>query len=141
VLKVAVPPLSVPVPSVVAPSSKVTVPVGNVPSAVVTVAVKVTAAPHSDGLADEATEVLLEAWFTNCASGAEVLLLKLVSPLYAAVMDCVPTASVEVVNLALPLIIVAVPSVEAPFLNVTVPLGGEVVPVGVTVAVKVTDWP
>ena len=50
-LKVAVPPLSVPVPRMVAPSSKVTLPVG-VPVAglmAVTVAVKVTDCPKTEG--------------------------------------------------------------------------------------------
>jgi len=42
-----------------------------------------------------------------------------------------------VVNVALPALSVPVPSVEEPFLNVTVPVG--VPPLEVTVAVKVTD--
>jgi len=53
-----------------------------------------------------------------------------------AVMECTPTASAEVLNVALPLASVAVLSVDAPSLKVTVPVG--VPPVEVTVAVKVT---
>jgi hypothetical protein len=53
------------------------------------------------------------------------------------VIECDPTASVEVPNVALPLLIVPVPSVVLPSLNVTVPVAAE----GVTVAVKVTEAP
>jgi len=48
-----------------------------------------------------------------------------------------PTASVEVLYVALPLLIVAVPSVLLPSVNVTVP----VAVVGATVAVNVTEAP
>jgi hypothetical protein len=44
-----------------APSLKRTVPVGVVGAAVVTVAVNVTVCPTPDGLADEATDVEVEA--------------------------------------------------------------------------------
>ena len=63
VVKVAWPALRVPVPRVVAPSLNVTVPVG-VPlpgGAAVTVAVKVTAWPNTDGLPEAATAVLVSA--------------------------------------------------------------------------------
>ena len=50
-----------PVPNVAVPSRNVTVPLG-VPVAVdVTVAVRVTAVPRTDGLFDEATEVAVVA--------------------------------------------------------------------------------
>ena len=53
-----------------------------------------------------------------------------------------PIASEEMANVALPELKVAVPSVEAPSRNVTVPVG---VPVpgetALTVAVNITDWP
>jgi hypothetical protein len=72
-----------------------------------------------------------------------VLPLKLASPLYLAVIEWAPTDRLAVLavhvkgaaagNVQLP--IVAVPS-----RNVTVPVGVPV-PGGVTVAVKVTDWP
>jgi len=55
-------------------------------------------------------------------------------------MLCAPDARVEVVNFAVPPLMVTVFSVVVPSMKVTVPVG---VPVnsGVTVAVKVTDWP
>lgn len=65
VVKVACPdPLSVPVPSVVFPSTKVTVPAG-VPVAgdtALTVAMKVTDCPYSDGLVEEVTVVRVSDW-------------------------------------------------------------------------------
>ena len=74
---------------------------------------------------------------------AEVLVAKLVSPAYAAVMLCgLPdTVSAEVVQVATPLPFTAtlLQTAVAPSLNVTVPVGTPV-PCGVTVAVKVTGW-
>jgi hypothetical protein len=55
-------------------------------------------------------------------------------------MFCVPEASAEVVNLAVPAPSFTVPTVAVPFLNVTVP-AGVLLNCGVTVAVKVTDCP
>jgi hypothetical protein len=80
VLKVAVPPLSVRVPNVVAPSLKIAVPVAIVAVGVVTVAVKVTVAPHCEGWADDATDVLLVTLFTTCATAPEALPMKVASP-------------------------------------------------------------
>jgi len=70
VLYVALPLLSVPVPSVVLPSLNVTVPV-----AVdgVTVAVNVTDAPNVEGFADEDTAVVVDALLTVCVRAEEVL--------------------------------------------------------------------
>src|SRR5712691_7427873 len=65
------------------PSRKVTVPVG-VPlpgGFAVTVAVKVTLWPTTEGLTDEPSEVVVGSWFTVWVSGAEVLGLKVASPL------------------------------------------------------------
>jgi|SRR6266404_4715244 len=45
-----------------------------------TVAVKVTNWPKTEGLAEEATVVVVEAWFTSCESADEVLPVKFVSP-------------------------------------------------------------
>ena len=75
---------------VVAPSVKVTVPLG-VPApgaTAATVAVKVMLCPNTEGLGEELTVVLLEALFTTCgvAESFPVELLKVPSPLYAAVM-------------------------------------------------------
>src|SRR2546426_9171331 len=86
VRKVACPPVSVPVPSVVALSLNVTVPVG-VPApgdTALTVAVNVTDTPNVDGFNDELTVVVLLAWLTVCVRSAEVLLLKLTSLVYVA---------------------------------------------------------
>ena len=82
-LKVAWPePSSAAVPSVVEPSLKVTLPVGiPAPGAVaVTVAVKVIDWPETEGLADEATELVVADWLTVCVSVEEVLVAKSVSP-------------------------------------------------------------
>ena len=61
-LYVALPLLSVPVPSVVLPSLKVTVPVA---VEGVTVAVNVTEVPYVDGFADEVTVTVEFALFTT----------------------------------------------------------------------------
>ena len=68
VVKVAVPPDNVPVPSVVVPSLKVTVPVGlPLPGATaLTVAVKVTDWPNAEGFAEEASVVVVLALLTVC---------------------------------------------------------------------------
>ena len=60
-LAAAVPPvvLSVPWPILVAPSANVTTPVGVPEPPPVTVAVKVTDCPNTDGLTDDTTTVLL----------------------------------------------------------------------------------
>jgi hypothetical protein len=60
VLKVAEPELKVPVPKVVVPSLKVTVPVGVLlPDVGVTVAVKVTLWPKTEGFAEDTTAVVV----------------------------------------------------------------------------------
>ena len=88
-LNVAEPPLSAPVPKVVAPSLKVTVPVG-VPlpgAAGATVAVKVTPCPNTDGFADEITTVVVLAMLTVCVSVLDVLAAKLLLPPYVTVIE------------------------------------------------------
>ena len=65
------------------PSLKVTLPVG-VPlpgDVALTVAVKVTLCPNTDGLAEEATRVVVLALLTVCVKVDEALALKLPSPL------------------------------------------------------------
>ncbi len=75
---------SVPLPRVVGPSSKVTVPLGVTPMEpfAVTVAVKVTDCPDTEGLAEELTNVVVRAraFFTVSVSGLEVLPLKFALP-------------------------------------------------------------
>ncbi len=75
-------PSRVPLPRVLDPSLKVTVPVA-VPAPglfAVTVAVKVTACPDTEGLAEELTNVVVPAFLTVWVSGLEVLPLKVASP-------------------------------------------------------------
>ena len=89
VVKLALPPASVPVPSVVPPSWKVTVPVAvPAPGAfAVTVAVSVTDCPKTLGAAELITAVAVASGFTVCGTAADVLPVKSASPLYAAVME------------------------------------------------------
>jgi hypothetical protein len=105
-------------------------------------AVKVTAVPKMDGLSDETTVVVLAAKFTVtfCVSTGDVLAAKFVSPPYTAVIESAPLASPAVVSVAVPPVIVPVPSMAPPSWNVTVPVG---VPVAddFTVAVSVTAVP
>ncbi len=83
----------------------------------------------------------LAALSTTCFSTADVLFLKYASALYSALTEVVPTGSVEVVKVAVPLFNVPVPSTFVPFTNDTVsPLGG-VPTLALTVAVKVTACP
>jgi len=69
-------------PIVVVPSRKFTVPAGlPAPGAVtVTVAVKVTLCPKTDGFAEDARVVLVLALFTTWLTAALVLVTKLLSP-------------------------------------------------------------
>ena len=63
-------------------------------------------------------------------------------PEYTAVIECAPWVSADVEIVALPLASVAVPTVVAPFFNVTVPVGVPLPGAAVTtVIVKVTDLP
>ena len=71
-------PLRVPLPITVVPSRKSTVPVA--PSGA-TVAVKVTDWPKLDGFCDESIVVVVAPWFTGWVIAAEVLPVKLASPL------------------------------------------------------------
>ena len=77
---------------------------------------------------------------TVCVTAADVLAVKLVSPLYFAVMECEPTDKLDSESWAMLLETVAVPKEVAPSKNVTVPV---VVPPadGTTTAVIVMDWP
>src|SRR2546425_10613937 len=95
-------PSRVPVPRVLEPSLKVTVPVG-VPAAglfAVTVAVKVTACPDSDGLAEELTSVVVPAWVTVWVGELEVLALKGASAAEDALIGCEATGGELVTNVA-----------------------------------------
>ena len=137
----AAPDLSVTVASTVVPFRNSILPVG-VPADDETSAVKVTGFPDTEGFIDETSVVVVVALteVTTCDNVA-VLVRKFVSPEYAAVIELVPTASVEVVKLAEPSLNAPVPSTGVPFINVTVsPLGGAPA-LEVTTAVKVTACP
>src|SRR5258708_914543 len=79
---------------------------------------------------------------TTCASTADVLLLKLVLPLYEAVSELVPTDKAALVYAAWPALRLLVASETAPFLKVTVPVGDpDPGATTATDAVKITCWP
>jgi len=104
-----------------------------------TVAVKVTGCPVRAGLSLDVNVIVVAALFTVCESGGDVLPVWEPSPLYCAVMECVPTASVDVENVATLLpFSVDEPSVMAPSMNVTVPVAPDS---GLTVAENVTCCP
>jgi hypothetical protein len=125
IVKVATPLVfSVPVPSVVVPSRKVTVPVG-VPEVLdEIVAVNVTGAPLDTEAAELTNAAVVGVSVMVSVTAAEVLPAKFALPLYLAVIECAPTASVDVVKVATPLpFSVPVPSVVVPSRKVTVPVG------------------
>src|SRR5438552_2974765 len=89
-----------------------------------------------------AAAVVVAALFTVCVSAAGVLVLKLLSAPQTAAVECAATDSAVALNVACPPLSVPVPSVVVPSLNVTVPVGVPAPPpLGLTVAVKVTDCP
>ena len=85
-----------------APSKNVAVPVG-VPAPGVTAAtvpVKTTFCPETDGFCDDVTVVVVFALLTTCVSTADVLPLKLPSPLYWTVIEWLPTDNAVVEHVA-----------------------------------------
>src|SRR5262249_13387597 len=124
---------------------KVTVPPG-VPApgaTALTVAVKVTAWPKTDGLVEEVRAVVVLALFTTWVRAPDVLGLKLPSLLYAGGTVCLPRAGEGVLLLAPPPARAPGPPKLAPSIwNCTVPVG---VPApgatAATVAVNVTACP
>jgi hypothetical protein len=134
VLYMAIPLLTLPLPSVVLPSLNVTVPVAVVDE---TVAVNVTEEPKADGFDDDKSVVVVLALLTVCVRTVEVLLLQFESPACDPVTECDPAVSVEVLKVALPLLRLPVPSVVLLSWKVTVPVQLE----GLTVAVNLTEEP
>ena len=136
------PALSVLVASVAAPSMKTTVPVG-VPApgeTAATVAVKVTDCPKTEGLKEDVIVVIVSALLTNWPAAEEVLVLKLLSPLYTAVIEWEPAANDVVVKLTCPELSVLVLSAVVPSLKIIVPVAvPEPGDTALTVAVNVTD--
>jgi hypothetical protein len=142
VVNVATPlPFNVPAPSAVVPSRNVTVPL-SVPELLdVMVAVNVTGAPLDAETPELTSTAVVAACVIVSVAAVEVLAVKLESPPYAAVMECVPTVSVEIAKVALPpLFSVPMPSVIVPSRKVIAPVGVPL-PVEVTVAVNVTGVP
>lgn len=139
VVNVALPPLNVAVPIRTAPSKNCTVPVA---AAGETVAVNVTARPAFDGLRLDFTVVVVFAWFTVCDAGADELALCVASPLYSAVIECTPTARLDVDIVPRPFESSGdEPRIVAPSLKVTVPVGVPAPLAALTVASSTTDWP
>jgi hypothetical protein len=116
----------------VLPSRNCTVPV----AAGFTFTVKVTVCPVADGFGLE-TRLSPGLSFTLCETAAEVEPALPASPLYTAVMECVPCVRAEVLKDAEPLASVDVPSTVLPSRNCTVPVAVE----GVTPAINVTAPP
>lgn len=127
-----------PVPRVVVPSMNETVPVGVPGETLVIVAVNVTDWPVTEGLGAETRVVVVGAETTFCPTAVEVLLAKVASPVYVAVIVCRPTARPDVLKIAVPPLMGPVPIAASPSKKVTVPVGVPVVAL-LTVAVKVTD--
>jgi hypothetical protein len=112
----------------------VTVPLADVDD---TVAVKVTDEPNAEGFEDDETVVRVFALLIVWVSADDVLLLQFESPAYEPVIECDPAARAEVLNVALPLLSVPLPTVALPSLNVTVPVQVD----GLSVAVNLTEEP
>jgi hypothetical protein len=95
-----------------------------------------------DGLRLDVTVVVVSALFTVCETDADELPLYVLSPLYEAVIECVPTVRLDVEMVALPFASsVDEPRIVAPSENVTLPVGVPVPLDGLTVAKRTTDWP
>jgi hypothetical protein len=92
---------------------------------------------------DAASELKTAVDLTVCVKIVEVLVEKPEAPLYTAVMEWDPAASVEVVSVATPepLSVTALPRAVDPSLNVTEPVGVWPPAFAVTVAVNVTGVP
>jgi hypothetical protein len=93
-------------------------------------------------LVPEVTAIVVLALLTVCVGTELVLVLKLLSPLYSAVIECTATVRLLVAKAAEPPLRLFVDKGVAPSLKMTEPVG---VPVpgelALTVAVNVTDWP
>lgn len=127
--------------STVLPSANVTLPTGT-PLPDVTVAVKVTDCPTSDGLGDEVTVVAVAKFCTTWTT-LPLLDAKIESDAYVAVIVLLPCARVDVLKEATPLLLRGTwAKTLLPCWKVTCPVG---VPVpggtAATVAVNVTDCP
>ena len=129
-------------PNDVVPSKNSTVPAG-IPVAGDTgdtVALNVTALENTDGFNELDTAVDVKPPATTWVVASEVLVVKVVSPEYMAVIAWSPTVNVVVSSVATPPSAGAVPNEAAPSKNSTVPDGTPAAaPAAATVAVNVTD--
>src|ERR1700674_4484128 len=109
----------------------------------VTVAMNTTPWPTAEGFCVEISAVAESALLMVCVSGAEILAVKLLSPLYVAVMLRTLGRSELVDNIAFPVLsTIRVPRLVVPSLKVIVPVGVPAPGGGTaTVAVKVTLCP
>ena len=99
-------------------------------------AVNVAAPPSVIGFA-LLTKLVVVLTFTVCVNTADVDAALFASPLYTAVIGCVPAASAAVENDAVPPERVAVFNTVVPSKNWTVPVAAA----GLTAALNVTDAP
>jgi hypothetical protein len=116
----ATPPLSVPVPSEVAPAKNSTVPVGTPVAGLtgVTVAVSVTGCPRTGSAGDDLRSTDELACETVKVVADEVLGVNVESPRYCTVKELeLPNGIAVVGRIALPELSVAVPSEVAPTKN------------------------
>ncbi len=140
VLKLAVPPVRGRLPEMATgPSKKVTVPVADDGT---TLAVNVNETPYTEGLVPEARTMVTEALALGVlmvsVSAGEVALLNVSSPLYCAVIECVPADKVAIVKLAEPDTMGTLPEIAvAPSKNTTLPVAEP----GVTFAANVKESP
>lgn len=139
------------VPRGVAPSKKVTVPVGGKGGRVtdpMTVALRTTGWPKTLplGVLEKMVVVVVGTLLTTWFKMGDVTEMKLTSPLYTAVMGCVPAISVEMPKVVV--LVLAVLGVRVPVPRRVAPSKKETVPEGVprivgalTLTVKVTKLP
>jgi hypothetical protein len=97
---------------------------------------KITACPAVEGLKFAASVSEEIALITSAIAG-EVDPKTCESPLYAAIMECVPGVNPDVEKVATPELTVLVPIAAPPSRNVMLPVAVD----GLTVAVNVTDCP
>lgn len=128
--------VSVAVPSTEVPSRNVTDPVG-APTPLVTVAVTLTVAPIPDGLGLDAIATAVGAGFTTSVNVPLALAATSTVPLYDAVSAWEPTARLERLTVAVPLLSDAVAMRAPPSRNTTVPVGTPTPDVTVAVYVMV----
>jgi hypothetical protein len=136
---------TVAVPSEVEPLKNSTDPVGAPEPglATETVAVSETGDPRFAEVFETVRAVLVLACPTVTVVAAEVLVVKLASPEYFAVIELAPICSAGVERLATPEFTVAVPMLTEPAKNWTEPVGVVVTleSAEATVADSATDWP